>query len=100
MENPQVHAFADFPFDHFPKSKIDSESRFEEFWSILKKKSKNGFPIVFSKKWFGLGRVLFLAEKNSEKAKHPSICPSFGGNMPESQFWQVPFKAPPTSHAM
>ena len=50
-----------FPFDHFPKSKIDSESRFEMRLSILLfyffvkrfcqylKQSKNGFPIVFSK---------------------------------------------------
>ena len=55
------------------------------------KKSKSRFSIVFSKSdsaW-----VLFLVKKNSEKAKHPRICFSFGGNMPEAQFWQVPFKA-------
>ena len=28
-ENTQIHVFAYFPFDHFPKSKIDFESRFE-----------------------------------------------------------------------
>ena len=46
-------------------------------------KKKNS--IVFSKKKFGLARVLFWAKKYSKKAKHPRICPSFGGNMPEAQ---------------
>ena len=53
------HIYVYFPFDHFLKSKIGSESRDEMRMSIflffLKrfgqylKKSKNGFPIVFSK---------------------------------------------------
>ena len=50
-----------------------------------KKKVKNGFLIVFSKSdsvWVGFH---FWQEKNSEKAKHPRICPSFGGNMSEAQ---------------
>ena len=34
-ENMQIHVFAYFPFDHFPKSKIDSESRFEMRMSIF-----------------------------------------------------------------
>ena len=55
-ENTQIRVFVYFPFDHFPKAKIDSESRFEmrmsiflfeAFWSIFKKKSKNVFPVVF-----------------------------------------------------
>ena len=53
--------YIDIDIDHFPKSKIDSDSRFEIRMSIflflffLKrfgrylKKVKNGFPIVFSK---------------------------------------------------
>ena len=57
----RIHGFVYFWFDHFPKSKIDFESRFEmrmsiflfkfflgAFWSVFKK-SKKGFPIVFSK---------------------------------------------------
>ena len=34
-ENTQIHVFAYFPFGHFPKSKIDSESRFEMRMSIF-----------------------------------------------------------------
>ena len=60
-EITQIRVFLYFPFDNFPKSKIDSKSRFEMRMSIflfknfLKrfgqylKKSKNGFPIAFSK---------------------------------------------------
>ena len=35
MENMQIHVLAYFPFDHFPKSKIYSESRFEKRMSIF-----------------------------------------------------------------
>ena len=34
-ENMQILVFAYFQFNHFPKSKIDSESRFEMRTSIL-----------------------------------------------------------------
>ena len=34
-ENTQICVFAYFQFDHFPKSKIDSESRFEMRMSIF-----------------------------------------------------------------
>ena len=34
-ENTQIRVFAYFQFDHFPKSKIDSESRFEMRMSIF-----------------------------------------------------------------
>ena len=34
-ENTQIHGFAYFQFDLFPKSKIDSESRFQMRMSIL-----------------------------------------------------------------
>ena len=34
-ENTQIRVFVYFPFDHFPKSKIDSESRFEMRMSIF-----------------------------------------------------------------
>ena len=65
----QIRVFAYFQFDHFPKLKIDSESRFEKRMSIFQffkklkrfcqylKKSKNGFPIVFSKSDFALAGV-------------------------------------------
>ena len=60
-ENTQIRIFAYFQFDHFPRSKIDFESRFEMRMSIFLilfflqrfgqylKKSKIEFPIVFSK---------------------------------------------------
>ena len=69
-ENTQICVFAYFQFDYFPKSKIDFESRFEmrmsiflfkkKFWSVsvsIKKKSKNRFPIVFSKSDVALAEV-------------------------------------------
>ena len=34
-ENTQIYVFAYFQFDHFPKSKIDSKSRFEMRMSIF-----------------------------------------------------------------
>ena len=34
-ENTQIRVFAYFQFDHFPKSKIDSKSRFEMRISIF-----------------------------------------------------------------
>ena len=34
-KNTQIRIFAYFPFDHFPKSKIDSESRFKMKMSIF-----------------------------------------------------------------
>ena len=37
------------------------------------------------KMWFDQNRVTFLAQKNSEKAKHPKICICFGGSMPIAQ---------------
>ena len=40
--------------------------------------------------WFDLGKVTFLAKKNSEKAKHPNICLSIDGSMPIAQIWKVP----------
>ena len=35
--------------------------------------------------WFARGRVSFFSKQISENAKHPKICISFGGSMPESQ---------------
>ena len=61
----------------------------ERFGQYLKK-SKNGLSIVFSKSdstWVGF---YFWRKKNSEKAKHPEICLSLGGSMPEAQIWKVP----------
>ena len=43
------------------------------------------FPLYFQNGiWPGQGFV--FDKKKSEKAKHPRIGPSFGGNMPEAQF--------------
>ena len=35
IENTQIRVFVYFPLDHFPKSKIDSEIRFEMRMSIF-----------------------------------------------------------------
>ena len=58
------------------------------------------FPLYFQKKWFGWGRVYFMAENFSERAKLPQICLSFSGDMLESQIWKVsdnPHNPPPYS---
>ena len=43
------------------------------------------FPLYFQKV-IGSGQGFIFGEKNSVKAKHPKICPSFGGNIPKAQF--------------
>ena len=45
------------------------------------------FPIVFSKS--------DMTKKNSGKAKHPKICLSFGGSMPDAQIKQCPLTPSP-----
>ena len=46
---------------------------------------KNEFAIVFSKSDLGGGGDIFFSDFFlSEKAKHPGICPSFSGNVPET----------------
>ena len=39
--------------------------------------------IAFNWTWV---RFFFGEQNISEKAKHPGICPSFGGNMSDAQF--------------
>ena len=60
-----------------------SKKKLERFGQYLKK-PKNGFPIVFSKCDLAGGGAKCVTEKDSEKAKHPQICPSFGGNVGET----------------
>ena len=48
------------------------------------KKSKNGFPIVFSKCDLAEGGHFFITIFFPEKAKHPQICQKFGGNVGET----------------
>ena len=62
------------------KSYIITIKIFIAFWSIFKK-VKNRFPILFSKKDWGEGGGVFLPKFLSDKAKHPGICPSFGGTV-------------------
>ena len=96
-----------FPLNHFQKSKIDFESKFEkkmpififyfffkEFWSVFKKVKKWISHCIF-KKWFDRRRVFFLTKYFSEKAKHPKICLSLGGSMPEAQIKQCPLTPSP-----
>ena len=52
---------------------------------------KNGFPIVFSKSDLAGGGAFFEPNKFSEKAKLLGMCPSFAGNVGETQFLQCPF---------
>ena len=70
-----------------------SKKKIKSFGQYFKK-SKIDSPLYFQKVIQPGGGFIF-GKKNSVKVKHPRICPSFGGNMPEAQFWQVPFKAPP-----
>ena len=51
---------------------------------------KNGFPIVFSKSDLVGGGTVFSPTFFSEKAKHPGIGQSFGGNVGETQFCHLP----------
>ena len=96
-ENMQRRVFAYFQLDHFPKSKIDSKSRFKwecpyyyskkiigAFWSVFKKSKKKWIYHWIFKVWFGWGWGHYLLPKKSEKAKHPQICISFGGNVGET----------------
>ena len=79
-ENTQIRVFVYFLFDHFPKSKIELKRECPYFYSkflLLKsfgqylKKSKNGFPIVFSKSDLtGVGS-LFLRKKILKKPNTP-----------------------------
>ena len=43
------------------------------------------FPMYFQKV-IRPGQGFIFGKRNSEKAKHPCICPCFGGNTPEAQF--------------
>ena len=98
-----------FWLGHFPRSKIVSESSFYTnsyiitilnfFWgafSLKKWRFKKLISHCILKMWFGRGRVTFLAKKNSEKAKLPKICISFGGSMPIAQIKRCHLSPPPT----
>ena len=106
-ENTQICVFVYFPFDHFPKSKIDSESRFEKripiflFYIFLKsfdqylKKVKQLISHCIFKKWFDRRRVFFWTKFISGKSKHRQIFQSLGGSMPEAQIKQCPLTPSP-----
>ena len=97
-----------FWFGHFPRSGIESGSSFlikcyiitvHNFFCVerfVPKNGvpKNGFPIVFSKSDLAGGGAYFEPKKNSEKTKLPGMCPSFAGNVGETQFHQCPFIPP------
>ena len=44
---------------------------------------KYGLPIILFKRDLSEGKNCW-PKKNSEKAKHPEICPSFSGTVPET----------------
>ena len=67
---------------------------FEEVLVNILKSQKRIFHRIF-KKWFDLGMILFMTKKYSLKAKHPRICPSLGGSMPEAQIKQCPLRPSP-----
>ena len=61
-------------------------------------KSQKWISYCIFKKSFDRCRVYFLKKFFfSEKAKHPKICLSFGGCMPEAQIKQCPLTPSPTS---
>ena len=96
-ENTHIRVYAYFQFDHFPKSKIDFESRFEMRMYIFQfkifflerfgqylKKSKNGFPIVFSNLarkgsgfFFQARKLIFLPNGLYLPTKQPWGYPKF-----------------------
>ena len=52
------------------------------------------FLLYFQKViWHGYDFI--FGKKKSEKATHPRICPSFGGNMPEAQTDKGLLRPPP-----
>ena len=51
------------------------------------------FPLYFQKVIRPLQGFIFDKKKYSVKAKHPRICPSFGGSMPEAQIKQCPLRS-------
>ena len=60
---------------------------FEEFRSVFKEVKKLISHCIF-KNWFDWRKVFFLTIFFSEKVKHPKICLSLGGSMPEAQIKQ------------
>ena len=52
------------------------------------------FPLYFQKVIWPGGGAFFEPKKISEKAKLPGMCPSFAGNVGETQFHQCPFIPP------
>ena len=54
------------------------------------------FPLYFQKCDLTDVGSNFWQKKNSEKAKHPQICLSLGGSMPEAQIKQCPLTPSPT----
>ena len=93
----------------FPRSKITFESRFLIQWFIITnlnlflerlgqylKNGKMDFPLYFQKViWAGGGEGQFLLTIFfSAKAKHPGICPSFGGNVDKTLFRHRPIPPP------
>ena len=62
---------------------------FFAFWSIFEKVKKI-FPIVFLKSDLGGGGGSFFPKLLSGKAKHPRICPCFGGNVGKIRFSHCP----------
>ena len=49
-----------------------------------KKSQQRDFQLYFQKV-ICPAKGIFLTKKNSEKAKHPQICQSLGGSIPEAQ---------------
>ena len=106
-ENTQICIFVYTLIHHFPKSKLILKADlkregpyffsnfFNEFWPVFKKVKEWISHCIF-KKWFDWRRVFFM-NFFSEKAKHPKICLSLGGSMPEAQIKQCPLTPSPTS---
>ena len=95
--NTQIHVFACFLVRALPEVRDQIWKQFFDkvlynysskfyLWSVSPQKmalKKMDFPLYFQKVIWP-GRVHFLMKFFSEKSKHPKICLSFGGSMPET----------------
>ena len=57
------------------------------------------FPLYFQNVIWPGGSIIWAEETKSEKAKPPGMCPSFAGNVGETQFHQGQFIPPSYHHA-
>ena len=85
-------------YSHFIHKKLYPTNRPITRLLELLRAAKNCVPkmdfSLYFQKVIWVGGKHFLPKKNSEKAKHPGICPSFSGNVPKTYFCHCPIIPP------